>query len=71
MPNGDGTGPWWAHGRIGCRKSGRYMCSGVGFGRNMSQPSKEQELQDLEAYALDLTAELKKVESLKANIKKK
>ena len=79
MPGGDGTGPWWAHGRWSCWNRGRGF--GRGYGRGLGrgygagyravpqgasyqpvpQVSREEELNDLKAYADGLKAELEEI----------
>jgi len=81
MPWGDGTGPWWAGGNWRCwRSSG----CGRGFGWRMAyasgfpsaqsamlpQPSKEQELQELKAYAEELKTELEEIKKRIAELEK-
>ena len=53
MPGGDGTGPWWAGGRWGCRRGfgpgfGRGFGRGFGPGFGPRQLTKEEEKKMLE-----------------------
>lgn len=77
MPGGDGTGPGWAQGRWNCRKG--FRGQGRGFGRGPGRgfgfqgaytPSKEEEIQELSAYADELTNELEQIKKRLSELKK-
>lgn len=60
MPWGDGTGPWWGQGMLGCFRGRRGF--GRGFGRAGWQQFPKDEASELKEYAAELKEELKAVE---------
>ena len=76
MPQGDGTGPFWAQGKWNCRRGmgrGEGRSPGRGFGRFRGEQA-EEDLDSLKCYAENLKSELelvlKKISSMEKGTKK-